>query len=56
MAIFVQVYINTFIRPSVPQRLLQQIFSMPPEDQVTIYHQLHAYLDDNQLLAVAVEG
>jgi len=44
MAVFVNVYIASFIRASNPHKLLKQILMLEPEDQLVVYKTLHETL------------
>lgn len=40
MATFVTVYINTFISETSPQKLLQKVYMLKPEQQLQLYNML----------------
>jgi phosphatidate cytidylyltransferase len=50
MATFVYVYIYSFIRRPMSQKLLSQIYTLKPEEQLNFYYQLENYLDSHNLL------
>jgi len=50
MATFVNVYISSFIRTSSPQKLLQQVFSLKPEQQLQLFYTLKTALEDRGIL------
>ncbi|CAG9532605.1 unnamed protein product [Cercopithifilaria johnstoni] len=50
MGTFVNVYIHTFIKVPNPSKLLQQIFWLPADEQLYIYHSLHEHLLNEELL------
>jgi len=50
MATFVNVYIHSFIRVASPQKLLQQYYMLKPEEQLTMYYQIHTALIQRGIL------
>lgn len=50
MATFVNVYISSFIRTASPQKLLQQVFSLKPEQQLELFHALQTALENRGIL------
>ncbi|XP_076753058.1 CDP-diacylglycerol synthase [Xylocopa sonorina] len=50
MATFVNVYISSFIQTETPQKLLQQVYSLKPEQQVQLFQTLKDSLDNRGLL------
>ncbi|XP_071952728.1 phosphatidate cytidylyltransferase 1-like isoform X2 [Antedon mediterranea] len=44
MASFLYVYIFTFLKTANPQKLIQQLFQLPVEDQMTVYNSLQEHL------------
>ncbi|XP_046665065.1 phosphatidate cytidylyltransferase, photoreceptor-specific isoform X1 [Homalodisca vitripennis] len=50
MATFVNVYISSFIRTASPQKLLQQVFSLKPEQQLQMFYTLKSALEDRGIL------
>nr|CAG4645476.1 EOG090X04NQ [Lynceus sp. MCZ IZ 141354] len=50
MATFVNVYISSFIRSPSPQKLLQQVFHMKPEQQLQLYRTLRDSLASRGIL------
>lgn len=50
MATFVNVYISSFIRTASPQKLLQQVFSLKPEQQLELFHALQSALENRGIL------
>ncbi|KAL4623280.1 phosphatidate cytidylyltransferase 1-like [Arapaima gigas] len=53
MATFVHVYIASFIRGPNPSKVLQQVFVLQPEQQLSIFHTLGSHLRDKGLLPPA---
>ncbi|KAK0179263.1 hypothetical protein PV327_008066 [Microctonus hyperodae] len=50
MATFVNVYISSFIHTASPQKLLQQVFNLKPEQQLQLYVALRDTLENRGLL------
>jgi len=50
MATFVNVYIHSFIRTASPQKLMQQVFLLKPEEQLTLYYSLRDSLRERGIL------
>ncbi|XP_014210250.1 phosphatidate cytidylyltransferase, photoreceptor-specific [Copidosoma floridanum] len=50
MATFVNVYISSFIHTATPQKLLQQVFSLKPEQQLQLFQTLQDSLQNRGLL------
>lgn len=50
MATFVNVYIHSFIRTATPQKLIQQVFMLKPEEQLTLYYNLKDSLTQRGIL------
>ncbi|XP_015591716.1 phosphatidate cytidylyltransferase, photoreceptor-specific isoform X2 [Cephus cinctus] len=50
MATFVNVYISSFIHTASPQKLLQQVYNLKPEQQLQLYNTLQAALENRGLL------
>lgn len=50
MATFVNVYISSFIQTASPQKLLQQVYSLKPEQQVQLFQSLRDSLENRGLL------
>lgn len=50
MATFVNVYISSFIQTASPQKLLQQVFSLKPEQQMQLFQSLKDSLENKGLL------
>lgn len=50
MATFVNVYITSFIRTISPQKLLAQIFTMKPEQQLELFNTLRDNLEQREIL------
>lgn len=50
MATFVNVYISSFIRVPSPQKLLNQVFNLKPEQQLHIFNQLKESLESRNIL------
>lgn len=46
MATFVNVYISSFIRTASPSKLLAQIYSLKPEQQMQILNSLRGNLEE----------
>ncbi|XP_033122325.1 phosphatidate cytidylyltransferase 1-like [Anneissia japonica] len=44
MASFLYVYIFTFLKTANPQKLIQQLFQLPVDDQMTVYNSLQEHL------------
>lgn len=53
MATFVHVYIASFIRGPNPSKVLQQLLLLQPEQQLSIFHNLHSHLKERGLLPAA---
>ncbi|CAH0393655.1 unnamed protein product [Bemisia tabaci] len=51
MATFVNVYISSFIRSPSPQKLLQQVFTLKPEQQLQLYYSLKETLENQRILS-----
>ncbi|XP_071455450.1 phosphatidate cytidylyltransferase, photoreceptor-specific [Hetaerina americana] len=52
MATFVNVYISSFIHTLSPQRILQQVYSLKPEEQLLLYGTLRDHLQNNGYLTI----
>ncbi|XP_038062297.1 phosphatidate cytidylyltransferase, photoreceptor-specific-like [Patiria miniata] len=50
MASFLYVYLQTFLKSSYPQKLVQQIFQLSAEDQLMVYKQLTEHLNKTGIL------
>ncbi|CAF4904252.1 unnamed protein product [Pieris macdunnoughi] len=50
MATFVNVYITSFIRTATPQKLLQQVYNMKPEQQLQLFYALKESLEHRNIL------
>merc|ERR1719229_752092 len=50
MATFVNVYIHSFIRTASPQKLMQHVFLLKPEEQLTLYYSLRDSLRERGIL------
>jgi len=50
MATFVNVYITSFIQTLSPQKLLQQVLTLKPEEQLSLYYMLKDALQNQQIL------
>ncbi|XP_012272711.1 phosphatidate cytidylyltransferase, photoreceptor-specific isoform X2 [Orussus abietinus] len=50
MATFVNVYITSFIHTDSPQRILQQVYSLKPEEQMHLFNSLRDTLEHRGLL------
>ncbi|XP_015174967.1 PREDICTED: phosphatidate cytidylyltransferase, photoreceptor-specific isoform X2 [Polistes dominula] len=50
MATFVNVYISSFIQTASPQKLLQQVFSLKPEQQLQLFQSLKDTLENRGLI------
>lgn len=50
MATFVNVYISSFIHTASPQKLLQQVFTLKPEQQLQLFQTLQDSLQHRGLL------
>ncbi|XP_043503951.1 phosphatidate cytidylyltransferase, photoreceptor-specific isoform X2 [Polistes fuscatus] len=50
MATFVNVYISSFIQTASPQKLLQQVFSLKPEQQLQLFQSLKDSLENRGLI------
>eukprot|EP00094_Tigriopus_californicus_P013948 TCALIF_13501-PA protein Name:"Similar to CdsA Phosphatidate cytidylyltransferase, photoreceptor-specific (Drosophila melanogaster)" AED:0.19 eAED:0.19 QI:0/0.75/0.77/0.88/0.87/0.88/9/612/360 len=50
MATFVNVYIHSFIRSASPQKLIQQVFMLKPEEQLTLFYNLQDSLTQRGIL------
>lgn len=50
MASFVNVYISSFIHTASPQKLLQQVFNLKPEQQLQLFVALRDTLENRGLL------
>ncbi|XP_066591285.1 phosphatidate cytidylyltransferase, photoreceptor-specific [Prorops nasuta] len=50
MATFVNVYISSFIHTASPQKLLQQVYNLKPEQQMQLFHALKDSLEHRGLL------
>ncbi len=50
MASFLYVYLHTFLKSSHSQKLVQQIFQLDAEDQLSVYKQLTDHLNKTGLL------
>uniref|UniRef100_A0A8C5NFL5 Phosphatidate cytidylyltransferase n=1 Tax=Gouania willdenowi TaxID=441366 RepID=A0A8C5NFL5_GOUWI len=51
MATFIHVYIGSFIRGPNPTKVLQQLMTLQPEQQLAIFHTLHSNLRERGLIA-----
>ena len=55
MATFVNVYISSFIINSAsPQKILQQIYNLKPEEQLIIFNTLKQQLESRGILGLTV--
>ncbi|XP_043677160.1 phosphatidate cytidylyltransferase, photoreceptor-specific isoform X3 [Vespula pensylvanica] len=52
MATFVNVYISSFIQTASPQKLLQQVYSLKPEQQLQLFQSLKDSLENRGLLNI----
>ncbi|XP_058834820.1 phosphatidate cytidylyltransferase, photoreceptor-specific [Topomyia yanbarensis] len=52
MATFVNVYISSFIRTASPQKLLNMVYSLKPEQQLELFNQLKASLEERNELVL----
>lgn len=52
MATFVNVYISSFIQTASPQKLLQQVYSLKPEQQLQLFQTLKDSLENRGLLNI----
>ncbi|XP_014250939.1 phosphatidate cytidylyltransferase, photoreceptor-specific [Cimex lectularius] len=50
MATFVNVYISSFIQTSSPQKILQQVLNLKPEQQLSLYYMLKEALQNQGIL------
>ncbi|XP_013201131.1 phosphatidate cytidylyltransferase, photoreceptor-specific [Amyelois transitella] len=50
MATFVNVYITSFIRTATPQKLLQQVYGLKPEQQLQLFYALKESLENRNIL------
>lgn len=50
MATFVNVYITSFIRTATPQKLLQQVYNLKPEQQLQLFYALKESLELRNIL------
>lgn len=50
MATFVNVYISSFIHTASPQKLLQQVYSLKPEQQLQLFYTLKENLENRGIL------
>ncbi|XP_053676964.1 phosphatidate cytidylyltransferase, photoreceptor-specific [Anopheles nili] len=50
MATFVNVYISSFIRYASPQKLLNMVYSLKPEEQLQLFNQLKDSLEDRNII------
>ncbi|XP_055620635.1 phosphatidate cytidylyltransferase, photoreceptor-specific [Toxorhynchites rutilus septentrionalis] len=50
MATFVNVYISSFIRSASPQKLLNMVFSLKPEQQLQLFNQLKESLEERNII------
>ncbi|XP_026473574.1 phosphatidate cytidylyltransferase, photoreceptor-specific-like [Ctenocephalides felis] len=50
MATFVNVYISSFIRTASPQKLLAQVYSLKPEQQLQLFYSLKDTLENRNIL------
>lgn len=50
MATFVNVYITSFIRTATPQKLLQQVYNLKPEQQLQMFYALKESLEHRNIL------
>ncbi|KAL4710499.1 hypothetical protein ACJJTC_008901 [Scirpophaga incertulas] len=50
MATFVNVYITSFIRTATPQKLLQQVYNLKPEQQLQLFYALKESLEHRNIL------
>lgn len=56
MATFVNVYITSFIiNASSPQKILQQVYNLKPEEQLQIFNMLRQQLENRGILDVNVQ-
>lgn len=52
MATFVNVYISSFIRTATPQKLLQQVYNLKPEQQLQLFYSLKETLENRGILSI----
>ncbi|XP_039437028.1 phosphatidate cytidylyltransferase, photoreceptor-specific [Culex pipiens pallens] len=50
MATFVNVYISSFIRVASPQKLLNMVYSLKPEQQLQLFNQLKDNLEERNII------
>lgn len=50
MATFVNVYISSFIRSASPQKLLNMVYSLKPEQQLQLFNQLKDSLEERNII------
>ncbi|XP_058120260.1 phosphatidate cytidylyltransferase, photoreceptor-specific isoform X2 [Anopheles ziemanni] len=50
MATFVNVYISSFIRFASPQKLLNMVYSLKPEEQLQLFNQLKGSLEERNII------
>ncbi|XP_058457081.1 phosphatidate cytidylyltransferase, photoreceptor-specific [Malaya genurostris] len=50
MATFVNVYISSFIRTASPQKLLNMVYSLKPEQQIQLFNQLKDSLEERNII------
>ena len=55
MAIFVSVYIASFIRGSNPSKLILQFLTLQPDQQIHIFNTLKSHLTYKRILTSALE-
>lgn len=51
MATFVNVYISSFIQTSSPQKILQQVLTLKPEQQLSLFNMLKFELEERGILS-----
>lgn len=51
MATFVNVYITSFIQTSSPQKILQQVLTLKPEQQLSLFNMLRTELEERGILS-----
>lgn len=51
MATFVNVYITSFIQTSSPQKILQQVLTLKPEQQLSLFNMLRSELEERGILS-----
>jgi len=56
MATFVNVYMSSFIRTPHPQKLLQQVLTLKPEQQLQLFHSLRDSLTNRGILQAVLRA